>query len=472
MRTGIKEKLPYPIHLDIEATNYCMLKCPICPYQFMKREKGFITWKTLRKVIEESKGKTKTIYFHHMGDPLLHPELFDMIRYIKDSGMWVAISTNGVLLTENVSRKLFGVGLDFLYVSLDSLDKDVYEKIRKGASFHQTLENVEKCIKVRKSRDTFNTHLELQMIEMEYNINEVEKYKKYFNSKIEGVGKVVIKPFDRWAGQVTDRSPIPRVAKEFVCTMYNYSMTIEWNGDVNICCRDYDSFTKIGNIHKKSIKELWDSPQYEIIRKAHKEKDFSKLKYCKGCYLASQLKLGNYAWIRDRLEKQNFHPYLNKKTIKFLESVLTKKMRILETGSGASTIWFAERVKEIITFEHAISWYHVLVDIIEEKKLENVKINFDKEYPTESFSKVKGEFDLVLLDGKGGAIARTACMKVGYKNVKPGGYLLVDDTHRREEYKEGIKALENLKWEKIEFEGPDVYGEEKTAAVYKRPKND
>jgi len=469
MRVDIKEKLPYPIHLDIEVTNYCTLKCPICPRQFMKREKGFMTWKTLRKIIEESKEETKTIYFHHMGDPLLHPELFDMIQYIKDSGMWIAISTNAVLLTENTSRKLFETGLDFLYVSFDSLNKDTYEKVRKGASFHQVLDNIEKCIKIRRSKDSFNTHLELQIIEMEYNIKEVEKYKKYFELKIKGIGKVAVKPFDRWAGQVTDRSPRPRTAKEFVCTMLNYSMTIEQNGDVTLCCRDYDNFTLMGNIHSNSIKEIWNSLKYEEIRQAHREKDFSKLKYCKGCYLASQLKLGNYAWIRHRLERQNLYPYLNKKTMKFLESVLTKEMKILETGSGASTIWFAERAKEIITFEHSISWYHVLVDIVEEKKLKNVKINFDRDYPIGSFLRVKEEFDLVLLDGKGGTIARTACMKVGYKNVKPGGYLLVDDTHRQEEYKEGIKVLENLGWEKQEFDGPDVYGEEKIATVYKRP---
>jgi len=48
--------------------------------------------------------------------------------------------------------------------------------------------------------------------------------------------------------------------------------------------------------------------------------------------------------------------------------------------------------------------------------------------------------------------------------------LLVDDTHRQEEYKEGIKGLENLGWEKQQFEGIECCGEEKTASVYKRPK--
>jgi len=100
----------------------------------------------------------------------------------------------------------------------------------------------------------------------------------------------------------------------------------------------------------------------------------------------------------------------------------------------------------------------------------NIKTHLDKEYPTESFPKVKEKFDIVFLDGKGGAIARNACMKAGWKNVKPGGYLVVDDTHRQEEYKEGIKVLENLGWEKQQFEGLDCCGEEKTAFVYKRPK--
>lgn len=467
MRKNIKEKLPYPIHLDIENTNYCMLKCPTCPYQFMKREKGFMSWKTLRKIIEESKGKTRTIYFHHMGEPLLHPELFDMIQYIKDSGMWVAISTNGILLTKSVSRKLFQSGLDHLYLSFDSLKKDAYEKIRKGASFDQVLENVEYCIEVRKSRD-FKTWLELQLIAMKDNIDEIEDYKNYFEPKIKGIGKVVIKPFDPWAGHVPDISSQPRESKKFICTMFNYSMTIEWNGDATICCHDYDNFTKVGNIHKNSIKEIWNSSKYEEIRKAHKNKDFSKLGFCKGCYLASELKLENYGEIQRRLSERNFQPRLNFKTIKFLESVLTKKTEVLETGSGASTIWFAERVKNVISFEDLSSWYYALIDIVEEKKLTNIKIYFKPGYAKKEFLEFKKQFDIVLLDGTGGATARISAMKSGHKNVKPGGYLIVDDTHRIEEYKEGIKFLDNMGWERIRFEGLDPYQEEKAATVYKK----
>jgi len=276
-----------------------------------------------------------------------------MIQYIKKAGMWVAISTNGTLLTEDNSRKLFKTGVDKLFLSFDSLIKDVYEKLRSGASFYQVLENIERCLTVRKSRNTFKTYIELQIIEMKDNFNEIGNYKKYFKSKIKDVGEIVAKPYDYFAGTVENLSAHPRVEKEekFVCTMCNYSMTIEWNGDANICCRDYDNFTLIGNVHKQSIKEIWDSLKYEQIRQAHKDRDFTKLKYCRGCYLASEGKTVNYHRVRNRLEQNNLIPLLNQGTIYFLESVLTKDTEVLETGSGASTVWFAERVKNVISWE-------------------------------------------------------------------------------------------------------------------------
>ena len=151
---------------------------------------------------------------------------------------------------------------------------------------------------------------------------------------------------------------------------------------------------------------------------------------------------------------------------------MTREAEVLETGSGASTIWFAERVKNVISWEDLTPWHYAITDIIKEKELKNIIINFrPKGYAKKDFLKFKKQFDLVLLDGTGGASNRISAMRSGHKNVKPGGYLLVDDTHRQEEYGEGIEFLDNLGWEKIEFEGPDPNGEEKMATVYRKPES-
>lgn len=174
--------------------------------------------------------------------------------------------------------------------------------------------------------------------------------------------------------------------------------------------------------------------------------------------------------IRQRFKDLNYRPYLDMGVILFLENILTKEMSVLETGSGASTIWFAERVKEVVTFENSLLWYYVLKDIIRERGLKNITVIFDKEYPTKRFSEFKGEFDIVFLDGIMGAENRNACIKTGWKNVKSGGFLIIDDTHLEKDLKEGLEILDALSWDKLEFEGQDIYGEEKTTIIYRNQK--
>jgi len=467
MRTNIIKKLPYPVHLDIESTNYCLLNCGMCPRRFMKRKKGFMDWKTLQKIIEESKGKTKTCYFHQMGDPLLHPEIVPMLRYIRDAGILTTISTSGVLLTPKMSKALFEEAKLFhLIISFDSLKKEVYEQLRLGADFEQVLENVSACATLKKEKG-YSTLVELQTIKMRQNESEVDHFKKWFQSALEGIDRLSFKPFSFWAGHVPDWSLADRKPKKYVCTMFNYSASVYWNGDVVTCCMDYDGFTKVGNIYENSLKEIWDSERYEIFRKAHKEKDFSKLKFCKGCYLASERKLENYAKIRALLGEYDYMPHLNSKTVNFLRQVLKSDMRVLETGSGNSTVWFARQVKEVVAFENLSSWYWALKDVIEEEKLDNITLYYDPEYPTKSFPQYEGLFDIVLLDGADHGDSRMDCMRIAPKFVKPGGYLIIDDVHRKC-YEEAITDLNSLGWEKQLFQGYDRWREEKAALILGR----
>ncbi len=186
----------------------------------------------------------------------------------------------------------------------------------------------------------------------------------------------------------------------------------------------------------------------------------------KGAYIKRP---DNYDEIYYGLSGNDYYPLFNWDTIQFLNSTLTKKMELLELGSGASTIWFAERVKHVTSFEELDPWYYVLMDVIEEKGLKNIKVYLDHRYPRATIKSFKKQFDVVLLDG-GGKVGRNFCMKSAYQNVKPNGYLVVDDTHKTEEYKEGLEFLDSLGWGYQEFWGGDPIGKYKKARIYRRLK--
>lgn len=174
--------------------------------------------------------------------------------------------------------------------------------------------------------------------------------------------------------------------------------------------------------------------------------------------------------VREKLLDDDGRPCLAMPVILFLKTILDKTTRVLETGSGRSTIWFAKRVKEIISFESKEEWRCGVMEKLKEKGLNNATIYHDPDYPTNSFPKFEGEFDVVFLDGADDHGNRVAIMKVGHRFVKPGGYLIVDDSHRPT-YEEGIRVLRGLKWHRMDFWGYGYKSEiPKLCSVWRRPK--
>lgn len=279
----IFEKLDYPHSLFLESTNHCNLKCSICPFPKMKREKGFMSWNILEEVVEESKGKSRHCFFMGFGEPLLHPELSEMVSYIEGSGIPVSISTNSMLLDEDMVNKLFDAGLTCLLLPLSSLTKSVYESLRVGARLETVVENIDRCIEIRRKRKDVKTRIVMIPIAMKDSIDEFEKIKARYSPRLAGFGSVELKGYCTYSGAVEERAAPNFESPPGFCTMTNYGISIYWDGAVVICCNDYDGFTLVGSVVKNSIETIWSNSQYERYRKSINKKDFSDNPFCGRC---------------------------------------------------------------------------------------------------------------------------------------------------------------------------------------------
>jgi len=279
----IYSKLDYPQSLFLECTNACSLKCSICPYMKMKRKKGFISWETLRIVIEESVGKSKVCFFMGFGEPLMHPEIFDMLEYIRSSGLSVYLSTNSVLLDDETIHKLFDAGLSRLYLPLSSMTKEIYEDIRVGADFGTVVDNIDKCIRIRRICKHAETKIIIISIAMKETINEFASIKRKYEPMLKGIGGVELKGYCTYGGAVENRAVPGFESPPGFCTMTNYVISIYWDGDISICCNDYDKFNLVWNVHDNSIEEIWNNSLYEEYRRSIREKDFLNNPFCGRC---------------------------------------------------------------------------------------------------------------------------------------------------------------------------------------------
>lgn len=138
-------------------------------------------------------------------------------------------------------------------------------------------------------------------------------------------------------------------------------------------------------------------------------------------------------------------PWLVHEAIIFLEAILTKKSLVLETGSGASTIWFANRARSVLSFEHNKTWYKNVKETLEHKGIKNVELKYVPDYPKKGLD-LKGLFDVILIDGRG----REKSFMSVLRNLKIGGYLILDNAERSR-YKNIIGIMSSLGYPKMIF---------------------
>jgi len=161
-------------------------------------------------------------------------------------------------------------------------------------------------------------------------------------------------------------------------------------------------------------------------------------------------------------------PAMSDEAIAFMESIITKDSRVLEFGSGGSTIWFSRRARFIISFESRANWYDAVKKRLEMRSCKNVDLRLDPDYFRRSYHDVEGKFDIILndsviwIDGKP-TLARLVCAASSYHLLNSGGYLIIDDA-RTNVCREARIFMNGLKWgEKI------IQSKGQPAAAWRRP---
>jgi predicted O-methyltransferase YrrM len=141
-------------------------------------------------------------------------------------------------------------------------------------------------------------------------------------------------------------------------------------------------------------------------------------------------------------------PWLVAASIRYLEKRISKTSSVLETGAGGSTFWFARLAASVVTFEHAPEWFAKVKKELETRKIENVRLVFAPEYPQTGIPLNLGEFDVILIDGRG----RVRSIETAVDLLKKGGIFVLDNAER-ERYRVGVRLLNQRFGEPKRFVG-------------------
>ena len=116
----------------LEITNICNLSCSFCPGT--RREKRFMSTEDFALLASRLRSHTEYLYFHLMGEPLLHPELAELLRIAGEMRFKIMLTTNGTLLPEKTEVLLAATALHKVNISLQSFEANRGGELRDYVS--------------------------------------------------------------------------------------------------------------------------------------------------------------------------------------------------------------------------------------------------------------------------------------------------------------------------------------------------
>jgi len=307
-----------PLIVYLAPTQLCNFNCKLCKIGrtgTIKAKEEMKTGRILSLLSELRECRTKIIGLWG-GEPLVHKDLGLIIKTAHDLGMYIYMTTNGYLLTQENIKMLLDSGINSVSVSIDHTRPEGHDELRgvKGA-FDRTIEGVKALVAEGKER----LHIGINMVVHKNNISEIVPMSKL----AEKLGVQWFKvmpvhadhPFSDKKFDLSDIQFTPDDCKEFTQAMEEavlilrkrgiytnseyyrrgmltyftgadapqnckagYLLTnINSYGDVSLCTRDKRI---VGNVKHTHFREVWFSEEFEWIRKEENRP------ICRHCWLS------------------------------------------------------------------------------------------------------------------------------------------------------------------------------------------
>lgn len=332
----------------IEPTTACNLNCRSCMRHSWSDPIGYLEMSSFRRLIQGLRlaPSLHTVSFWGMGEPLMHPEIVEMVAEAARLGTVTELITNGMLLTPDKAAALIEAGLSRLVVSIDGVTPTSNASNRTGSNLDRVRGNLAELRRLRRSRSCTNPEIGIEFVLMRRNIGEIRKLRGLafelgarfiiltnvlpYTEKLKdeilyrlGAGR----PWSRRMSTYPPEISIPRIdarpeslsaINDLLWSGYTAepiqkrhrnpdadghcsfveqgSAVISWDGGVSPCvalmhayrCYVLDREKTIhrytlGNIDERNILDIWHAPEFEAFRNRLLAFDFPPCIHCGGC---------------------------------------------------------------------------------------------------------------------------------------------------------------------------------------------
>ncbi|BBO18037.1 radical SAM protein [Candidatus Brocadia pituitae] len=295
----------WPIHMQVEITNYCNLKCPICPTgnKTLNRPPMNIDICLFESLMDEVGPYLLTLALYAWGEPLLHPQLSEILKITSKHNIVTLLSTNGQNLEDNrVLEALIHYPTTYLIVAMDGLTDKTNSLFRRGAKLEHILGGVKKLAEMKRKKGSALPIIHMRYIIMKHNQHEYPFIKEFAEDNMFDFLSIrTLSPID--SPEIPYMEFVPNTKEfsaytykndkrlklnNFICMhAFNYP-TVFSNGCVVSCEQDFNAQQPYGMISRNvSFKDIWFSKRAATIRKTIRDTP-SNYTFCLNCPFADR----------------------------------------------------------------------------------------------------------------------------------------------------------------------------------------
>lgn len=247
----------------LEITNVCNLNCLFCPQT--GRSKRRMTSDEFELLTDRLSGKVEFLYFHLMGEPMLHPHLPHFIRRAKEKGFVPILTTNGTLL--NNAHEVIDAMPYKVQISLHSQEGNGIEQsdeyIQHVMTFSQeaSLRGIIVVLRLW-NEGGYNSHNE-QLLELIATHAPQPWHKRHDGWKVAPHLYIEYDRMFEWPDTQHE------VYKDdgFFCYALRNQIGVLADGSVVPCCLDHNGDITLGNLFEQSLEEILNTPRAQTLYK-------------------------------------------------------------------------------------------------------------------------------------------------------------------------------------------------------------
>ena len=288
-RTRLRGK---PYYYFVDPCNVCNLRCPLCVTGngLLDRSRGLLRLQDYQTILDKIAPYAVHISLHNWGEPLLNPEIFEIIGATGKRGIAPTMSSNLNVEKDRFGERIVESGLDYLIVSLDGLTQQTYEQYRVRGKIDLVFDNIRAIIEARKRLKRHTPLIEWQFLVFRHNEHEVERARaqaaslgvdrfrprspcfplqdyKLVDQPAQAAAEARWMPADptyweqhpgalRRAGYLWDEP----------CFYLYRTMTVNPGGGLASCCLAYKERQDFGNLLRDDLETVWNNEQYRRSR--------------------------------------------------------------------------------------------------------------------------------------------------------------------------------------------------------------